>query len=243
MGEYLTGPAVKVRDAYFPIYMRCVGTTGPDCDIPIYSNAITGLAKKIKARIDTNNQVVVVIYGGTGTGKSTMALQLIMALDRTINETNLDDVYIYGPKDLAKKLKDGINQPINWYDEGSVTLNSLETTSKKGRRFSQFFDTMRFQGWISIICIPDGAEINKRIMKHLDILIECPDKGPIMGYLNKGFFNVIERTVHKSGKFWDDTICIGTFKNVPKKIRTAYEDIKKRHAQEFTNTFIEEVLT
>lgn len=240
MGEFIAGPPLLVNDPYYPIQMRCVSTVGIDGEIPIYSNTITGLAKKIKRRINSNNQAVVVISGGTGTGKSTLALQLIRALDKGFS---LEDVYIYEPKDLAQKIAKGSTQNINWYDEGSVTLNSLETTSKKGRKFAQFFDTMRFQGYISIICIPSSAEVNKRIMKHLDILIECPENAPIWGFYNKGFFSVIERTYHKSGKYWDDTINIGIFKNVPKKLRVEYEAIKKEHAHRFAQAFVEEVLT
>lgn len=240
MAEFINAPALVVTDPYFPIQMRLVGTCGIDGELPIYSNTITGLAKKIKKRIDSNNQAVVVITGGTGTGKSTMALQLIRALDKNFR---LEDVYIYSAKDLAQKIKDKIPQNINWYDEGSVTLNSLDTTGKAGKSLSKFFDTMRFQGWISIICIPDDMEINKRIMKHLDILIECPESAPIWGFMNKGFFSVIERTFYpKSKKVWDDTICIGTFKNVPKKLRIEYESVKKAHAEEFANNFVEQVL-
>lgn len=241
MAQFVNAPALMVSDPYFPIQMRLVGTCGIDGELPIYSNAITGIAKKIRARINSNNQAVVVITGGTGTGKSTMALQLIKALDKNFN---LEDVYIYGPKDLARKIKEKVPQRINWYDEGSVTLNSLDTTGKAGKALGKFFDTMRFQGWISIICIPDDMEINKRIMKHLDILIECPENAPIWGFLNKGFFTVIERTIWpKSKKIWDDQICIGVFKNVPKKLRTEYEQVKQAHAEEFANSFVEMVLT
>lgn len=240
MAEFMNGAPLVVADPFFNIKMRCVGTYGPTGDIPIYSNAITGLAKKIKARIKSANQVVTVIYGGTGTGKSTFALQLIKALDK---DFRLEDVYIYSPEDLAIKVRDNNPQAINWYDEGSVTLNSLETTSKKGRRFAQFFDTMRFVGYISIICIPDGSEINKRVMKHLDFLVECPEQAPIWGFYNRGFFNVIDRTYYPRGKYWDETICSGVFKDVPKKLRREYEAIKKEHARKFCDTFIEEVLT
>ena len=240
MADFENAPPVTVNDPWFPIKMKCVGTYGPTGDIPIYSNAITGLAKKIKARVDSQNQVVAVIFGGTGSGKSTFALNLIKAIDKGFK---LDDVYIYGPKDLARKIRDEIPQNINWYDEGSVTLNSLETTSRKGKRFSQFFDTQRFDGWISLICIPDGAEIQKRILKHVDFLIQCPDSAPIWGFYNKGFFNVLERTYYpKSGKYWDDTICSGIFKQVPKKLRIEYEACKKAHAQEFKKKFVEDVL-
>ena len=240
MADFDSAPPVMVKDPWFTINMKCVATYGPTGDIPVYSNAITGLAKKIRARVNSAHQVVVVIFGGTGTGKSTFCLQLIKALDK---DFKLDDVYIYDQTDLANKIDKGIDQRINWYDEGSVTLNSLETTSKKGRSFSKFFDTMRFEGWISLICIPDSFEIQKRILKHVDFLIECPDSAPIWGFYNKGFFNVLERTIHKSGKVWDDTICTGIFKQVPKKLRTEYEAIKKAHAERFKRKFVEEVLS
>mgnify|MGYP003310963759 CR=1 FL=1 len=133
MADFENAPAVMVKDPWFTIQMKCVATYGPTGNIPVYSNAITGLAKKIRARVNSAHQVVVVIFGGTGTGKSTFCLQLIKALDK---DFKLDDVYIYDQTDLANKIDKGIDQRINWYDEGSVTLNSLETASKKGRSFS-----------------------------------------------------------------------------------------------------------
>ena len=233
-------PALWVKSEYFPIPMKLIGTYWDDR--PVYANLLDGVAELIKARINSDNQCVVLITGGTGSGKSTLAIQLMRKIEK---DFSIDDSYIYSQSDLAKKLKKEKNgekvSKINWYDEGSVTLNSLNTTSRAGLRFSQFFDTMRFDHYVSIICMPDGSDMNSRIGKHIDFLIRCPKQDPYWNFSAKGFFTVSKKTVYQSGKVWEDIMGTGIYRDIPPRIKTAYMKVKRERAEQFKDKIIEEI--
>lgn len=233
-------PALMVQSEYFKRPMKLIGTYWDDK--PVYANLLDGVVDLINDRINSDNQCVILITGGTGSGKSTLAMQLMRKLDK---DFNLDDSYIYSQADLARKLKkeaEGIKvSKINWYDEGSVTLNSLNTTSRAGLRFSQFFDTMRLDHYVSIICMPDGSDMNGRIAKHIDFIIKCPKQAPFWNFSAKGFFTVSKKTFYQSGKVWEDILGTGIYRDVPPRIRNAYNKIKRERANEFKKKIIEEI--
>lgn len=231
---------ITVKSQFFDRPLQLVGTWGADGERPIYSNLLDAVADKIKKKVSSDNQAVVIIYGNTGSGKSNLAMQLIKRLDRN---ATLDSCYIYSTEDLARKLKNRDPQRINWFDEGSITLNSLGTTSRQGLRFSQFFDTMRFKRYISIICLPNSDEMNKRIEKHADFYIRCPDKAPLWGFANRGFFHVINRIKYDSGKHYDQIQGTGIYRPVPKRMREEYQALKARKAEEFAQLIVREVLS
>lgn len=237
-----SAPALLVKSDYFDRPMRLVGTYRDNR--PIYSNLIDGVVDLIKSRIASDNQCVVLITGPTGSGKSTLALQIIRRYEG--GKPNLEDIYIYSQEDLARKLKkekagETVSK-INWFDEGSVTLNSLNTTSRAGQRFSQFFDTMRIDHYVSIICMPDGKDMNGRIERHVDIVIKCPKTAPLWNFSAKGFFDVTKRIVWPSGKVYEDTLGTGIYRDVPKKLRETYQKIKRERANAFKDQIIEEML-
>lgn len=239
MSDTEVWPALICESEYFPNPLTLVATYGEDGELPIYSDLIDGVADRINAKVGNDGQFTLIISGPTGSGKSNLALQIIRKLDKNFE---LEDVYIYSAEDLAKKLKRKSTQIINWFDEGSITLNSLNTTSKRGLLFSQFWDTMRLKHYINIICMPEKGDLNKRIGGHVDMFLYCPRYAPLPYFKPRGFFDAIVRIFYKSGKFYDKTIGTGTFRKVPKRLRDQYESIKKERANQFEQKFIEEML-
>lgn len=235
---------VWVKSAYFKDPMKMVGMYWfGDEPRGIFSNMTERLASKIIERVKSDNQCLVVISGLTSSGKSTLALQIIKELcDRMGYDFVLNDMYIYSPEDMARKLQRGCQNRINWFDEGSVSLNSLSTTAKSGKLFSQFFDTMRLRHYINFVCVPEDGELNKRITKHADFYISCPKKAPFIGFQPRGFYHVSYKIVYESGKVWDQFIGTGIFKKLPKKLKTEYEAIKQSRNVDFEKVFIKEVL-
>lgn len=238
---------IWLKSAYFENSLKAVGSYIYGNDIQfIYSNLIIRLAEKIKAIIDKDNQVLVVITGDTSSGKSTLAIWLIMELCKLFGwPFNFEDVYVYQAPDLAKKLKRKCENRINWFDEGSVALDSLETASKVGRLFGKWFNTMRLRHYITIMCTPDDSEINKRVTKHADLYIECPSTSPYppqFKFQARGFFYVSTKYKYRSGRVWDNRIGTGTYNKLPKKIKEEYEKIKLSRNTDFEEVFIEEVL-
>lgn len=235
---------VWVKSVYFKDPMKLCGLYWyGDEPRGIFANMTTRLADLIIERVKSDNQCLVVISGPTSSGKSTIALEIIKELcDKLGYDFILDDMYIYSPEDLARKLKRKCENKINWYDEGSVSLNSLATTSKTGKLFGQFFDTMRLRHFISFLCTPEDSEINKRITKHADLYISCPKKAPFFGFQARGFYHVSYKIIYESGKVWDQFIGTGIFKKLPKKLKEQYEAVKRARNTDFEQVFIKEVL-
>ena len=209
----------------------------------VFSNLLDAIADWCVSQLKNDNQCLIVIRGGTGSGKSNLAMQLIKRiLDILHIDWNIRDMYLYSLYDLAEKIERGSTNPINWYDEGSITFNSLASTSEDARLMGQFFDTMRIDHYISIVCIPSDKEMNGRILKHADLFLECPDKIPLPDFSTRGFFEAYKRTVYKSGKYYDNRLGAGIFRPIPKKIRTEYEQIKRQKADEFKQMLAEKIL-
>lgn len=212
----------------------------------VYSNLINRLALLIKDKVEKDNQILVIIKGPTSSGKSTLAIWIIIELCKLFGWPFVwEDVYLYSPEDLARKLERKCPNRINWFDEGSIAMDSLATTSRTGRLFSQWFNTMRLHHYISIVCTPEDSEIQGRITKHADLFIECPSTSPFPSQFKfqaRGFFYVSTRTTYKSGKKWEDRIATGTYPKLTKKLKEEYEAIKLSRNSDFEGVFIKEVL-
>ena len=200
----------------------------------VFPNLLDAIADWVIERLDNKNQCVIVIRGLTGSGKSNLAMQLIKRiLVRLKMEWVLKDMYLYSLVDLAEKIDRGCTNPINWYDEGSIAFNSLDSTSEQGKLMGMFFDTMRIDGLISIIVLPSDKEMNGRIIKHANLFLECPDKVPLPDFSSRGFFECNFRKTYKSGKHYDKMIGAGIYRPIPKKIREPYEQLKREKANQF----------
>ena len=160
-----TEPPLKVITPYFntPL-LWTVSYYGYD----VFANLLDAIADWCVECLDNDNQCVIIIRGGTGSGKSNLAMQLISRILAILKiDWNLEDMYIYSLLDLAKKIERKSNNPINWYDEGSITFNSLNSTSEEGKLMGMFFDTMRIDHYVSIIVLPSDKEVNGRILKQI----------------------------------------------------------------------------
>ena len=108
--------------------------------------------------------------------------------------------------------------------------------------FSKFFDSMRLRHYINLVCIPEGKEVQARILKHANLFIKCPKKAPFYGYDNRGFFHTSVKIRYASGKEWDQFTGTCIYPKLPKKLKTAYEDVKRAHNVVFEEEFIKGVL-
>lgn len=231
---------VEVVSDYFPdLVLTCVGNYGPNGRYPIYSDLIDAMAYTAKTRLKNHHQNVFLIEGGTGSGKSTLAIQICKAIDK---DWSLSDNYIYGLTDLKRKLKTKQENCINFFDEGSVILNSFNSQRKEDKQLTVLFDTMRSLNWTTIICIPDYESCNKRIREnHVDYRLICPSKAPLPNRASRGFFNVYKRKRASFQKkvFWLP-IGTGIYDALKPQLETEYHQIKRRSQDRILASFINE---
>lgn len=212
--------------------------------LPIYTDLLEGFAKHLNVRIKNHYQNVVAFVGGTGSGKSTAAIEVCFAVDPYFT---FKDNYIYSTEDLARKLAKPFDRisPVNLLDEGSVILNSNKHSTKEATDMTVIFDTMRSRGMTTLICIPELRSLNNRIRDdHLNYLVVCGEKAPIPGYSKRGFCKLFMRTrpsTFKNSVFWKP-IGWGVYDPLPKDIDAEYQEYKKRAQNRLLDDFYSRTL-
>lgn len=218
-----------------------VGYNGKQCGI--YDDAFDVFIKILRKRVEEQDlQNIIVIEGQTGSGKSTLGVQLAMAIDPRFN---LDNDYIYTVDDLKKKFKmRGIKGccSVNLLDEGSVILNGKNAQKKNDKDIVALLETMRSFNWTTIICLPSFANVNKTIRDTLiNYRIMCPERPLLKGYTTRGFFEIWTPNRHKFKEYGDmywDLQCAGVYSDLTGIIRDQYRAIKISHQDALMMKFI-----
>lgn len=223
--------------------MHRIGTSVYDNPpLPIYSDLLEGFARHLNKRIKANYQNVVAVVGIPGSGKSTAGYRLCRLIDPYFT---LEFNYIYSTADLATKLskpKENVS-PVNFFDEGSVILNSSKHSTRESTDIVVLFDTMRSRGMTSIICIPEIRSLNNRIREdHVNYLLVCGEMAPLPGYKRRGFCKLFMRTrpggTFSHSVYWKP-IAWGIYKKLPPKLEKEYLTFKQRSQETLLDDFYE----
>lgn len=230
---------------YNPVLGQQVHRVGwSSCDrppLPIYSDLPEAFARTLKGRVRANYQNVVAVIGGTGSGKSSWALQECFHVDQKFT---LAGNYIYSTSDLAQKLNRprGEVSPVNLFDEGSVILNSNRHSTKESTDIVVLFDTMRSRGMTSFICIPELRSLNNRIRDdHVNFLVVCGEKAPLPGYTRRGFFKLFVKSrpsTFSNSVFWKP-VAWGIYPPLKPKLDREYQAYKRMAQDRLLNDFYE----
>ena len=208
----------------------------------IYADVLPPFAQVLKDRLKDDHQNVIVITGGTGTGKSTLAIQICNEMAKALGERKwqVADNYIYSVEDLKLKLKEAdSSSSINLFDEGSISLNSNNSQRSEDKMMVALFDTMRTLGWTSVICIPHIDSLNKRVrLYHMDYRIICPNRELMPGYGVRGFAQLYKHILRDFGKPYDKLIATTTFTKLKPKQDEQYNTIKRLHQRQLIDEFI-----
>lgn len=199
----------------------------------VYSDGFDKFIKILKNRINRKLQNVIVIEGDTGSGKSTLGIELGKALaDKLGVSFDLSKDMVYSLDDLWEKLDDPDASPISLLDEGSVSLNSLNSRRTGDRDAVVLLDTMRSRGWTTIIVLPSIKNLNASVRRvHVNYVLECSsiDNPFVKGY-DRGFFEVKDRRESKKKRNdpdpWWNVLFTGIFGPLDDKTDKEYQKIK-----------------
>lgn len=209
--------------------------------LPICSDLMEAFAGLLRRRVRSNYQNVVGVIGGTGSGKSSWAVQECFFVDPHFT---LEGNYIYSTSDLASKLSrpPGSVSPVNLLDEGSVILNSSRHSTRESVDIVVLFDTMRSRGMTTFVCIPELRSLNNRIREdHLNYLVVCGEKAPIPGYERRGFFKLFVRTrpsTFSNAVFWKP-MAWGIYRPLKPKLDKEYQAFKRKAQARLLDDFYE----
>lgn len=199
----------------------------------IYSDAFDEIVNIVAKRYKEELQTVIAVIGQTGSAKSTLAIQLCMAIAKKIKvDFDLDRDYIYSAKDIWDKLTDSDFTPICLYDEGAVSLNSKRSMSRDNVDIENAFTTLRDRGLISILCLPSIDFLDKAIRDvHVEYRINVYDqRNPLIRGYGKGFFDFNDKKESRRYKkiFWN-VLFSGVFDDLDPETKQKYLKIKKAH--------------
>lgn len=202
-------------------------------ELGVYSDAFDIFVATMKKRIKKNLQNVIIVTGDTGSGKSTWCIEFAMKLAKALGVPfDLDKDYMYGSEDLWEKLDDPHASPISLFDEGSVSMNSMNSRKTGDRDIVVILDTMRSRGLTTIIALPDIRQCNPSIRRiHANFVIECSSvEHPFVKGYDRGFFEVKDKRYSKKKRYdpdpWWNVLYTGVFGPLPPNIDEKYQKIK-----------------
>ena len=199
--------------------------------------------KELKQRVKNGYQNVIVIEGGTGSGKASAAIRLAKTMDPNWSIT---ENYIYSLEDLKKKLERANNgekvSPISLFDEAVVSLNSRNSMRSDDKNMLILFNTMRSRGWTTILCVPSIFDLNKAVRAtHVDYKLRCPDKAPIKGLPKRGFleFSKAKRSEYsRSNEPYWYLFASGVYPPLEKEWNEEYQKLKFAKQDDLIMDFI-----
>lgn len=211
--------------------------------VGIYSDAYDFLIKHLAKRIRTDQQNVIMVEGETGSGKSAFCLNLCLDLARELKcGFDLERDYIYSATDLWNKLKDPDANPINFLDEGTVTISSSNAMQKSDKQIATLMDTMRSKHWTTIIASPSHLRINSTIRRdHAEFKIKCyPENKPLIPGYGRGFFECrhAKRFEFKKDEPQWLIMFAGIFGDYPPMLRDEYLHIKAERQKILMDQYI-----
>jgi len=199
----------------------------------VYSDGFDKFIRILKNRINRKLQNVIVIEGDTGSGKSTLGIEVGKALAEKLGVSfDLAKDMVYSLDDLWDKLDDPNASPISLLDEGSVSLNSLNSRRTGDRDAVVLLDTMRSRGWTTIIVLPSIKNLNASVRRvHVNYVLECSSiDNPFVKGFDRGFFEVKDRRESKKKRSdpdpWWNVLFTGIFGPLDEKTDKEYQTIK-----------------
>ena len=209
----------------------------------VYSDAYDSLVSTIVKRRLDDMMSTVFVEGPPGCGKSSLCLNLCLDIAKRLKVGfDLSQDYIYGANDLWNKLENPHANPINFIDEGSVTLASNNAMQKSDKNIVVLFDTMRSRGWINIIASPSIMRFNGAIRRdHVDFKVRCtPKNKPLIRGYGRGFFECrrAERKEFGTEEPQWFMMYAGIFKDYPPLLKDEYLHIKENRQNELMQAYI-----
>ena len=132
-----------------------------------------------REKLDKNNDVVVIIVGREGSGKSTFATQLAAWIDPTLNNDHicLSRKEILGAWHTSKPKQAFIT------DEGGFLLFSRNAMVPKNKTLIQAFMILRQFQLFNIICCPSYKSIDSQVRnERVHLLIDVRGRGSYQAY-------------------------------------------------------------
>jgi len=128
----------------------------------LFSSSLYLMAYKCYRRLCKNNDVVVVITGREGVGKSTLAMKFAMLVSPTFSLKNI----CFNRGQFFNGLDQCSKKDSFLLDEGNLIIFGRDYASKGSKNTIKLFSTMRQKNVMTIIAVPSFQTLDTYIRKH-----------------------------------------------------------------------------
>jgi hypothetical protein len=128
-----------------------------------------------KAIYEENKNVLIIICGGGGTGKSYTAIKIASSIDPSFNINTIRDRVLMRPKEFAKVVVEGNLKRGNAIilDEAGTAVNAREWYSFNNKVINYIMQTFRNRNLFVIFTVPSMDYIDKQIRKLFHYFLEA----------------------------------------------------------------------
>lgn len=132
----------------------------------------------IQKRLRSNWDVLIVIGGQRGVGKSTLALKVCKRNDQEFEFENI----CYLPEDVIQRANNSIKYGANLIDEAGESIDSGSYYSDINKALAGCFTGNRFTNNVWIFCVPNFMSIDSRIRGFTNYFIDVVARGKAIVY-------------------------------------------------------------
>lgn len=192
----------------------------------LYEDLLDRVVEEMHENIEKDLDNIVCIWGGEGSGKSSLAYQLGKRLDP---DFDLEKSYVYSFDDLLEKINtlDDDHNAIFWLDEATNISNNRDWMRSDNKAFITMLEMFRSRHWTLMFCIPEYDRLDVylreqriRFAFHVQWLSWEFDREKKRGYFH------LTRIDTTTGYRIEDKVGYGWFKDIAGEDRKAYAAVK-----------------
>lgn len=207
------------------------------CEELIYTNALDVFVDILVKRLKSDQQTIIEIIGDTGSGKSSLGLNIAQTLQRQLGKKwDIDRDLVLDANDFVYRMLNGKDEGVILMDEAHLILSTDKQSTKEQKDVKEIFVTMRSRHTTTIMCSP--TKFTSSIEKDfVDFKLICsdPQKSILPGF-GRGFFQCFKPMINRSlgeGKdgVWNQLIFTGMFGDYPEEYQKQYRQMKRQQQQ------------
>lgn len=203
-----------------------------------FDSSLLPSLQAIKERVALNKAALIIIDGGVGEGKTTLACEIASWYQKGWLD-KVEDLLAMGGTDFTKKLEKAAakREKVVVYDEGG-DFASRSALTRFNSTMNRIFETYRSTQILVILCLPDFSDLDKSLMKKriARLLLHTKDRKKTYGRI---MFYSLWRMWYLKAKMKEVTVPPqaysmvtpngrGLFKDLPEEYRIRLEKISNK---------------
>jgi hypothetical protein len=148
-------------------YLKSLMKTGWCGKMIIKDQTLARNVLKLCEKIENNFFNLVIIYGATRAGKSTLSMQMCQDMAQKLNVPFTVDNIFFGAKELLDEMKKGKRKHIYQLDEAAFNLKGADWADEVQKDLIKFIDTAAKYNQTLIIIIPYIEELKYRFIRDI----------------------------------------------------------------------------